>query len=98
MNQGAEYRSPGVSTPVNAVQFKDRSFIRLQDVSFSYSLPNSLMDKINIQNLKFFLSGKNLITLTDWDGWDPETGQGLAISSDGLPVMKSITFGLDISF
>jgi TonB-linked SusC/RagA family outer membrane protein len=97
-NPGADYVVPGISVPVGATPYKDRSFIRLQDISFSYNLDSSILEKIGFRNLKLFVSGKNLVTITDWDGWDPETGQGLSISNSALPVMKSYTFGLDISF
>jgi len=97
-NPGARFNSPGVSTPIYASHYRDRSFIRLQDISLAYNMGSHLMEKIGLQNIKLYASGKNLLTFTDWDGWDPETGQGLGISNSGLPVMKSITFGLDISF
>ncbi|MBC7000330.1 TonB-dependent receptor [Cytophaga sp. FL35] len=98
LNPNSTYRRLGVNAPVTAQRFFDRSFVRLQDVSLSYRLPQDVLDNIGIQNLKLFLSGKNLVTWTDWEGWDPETGQGLDSSNSGLPVMKSVTFGLDISF
>lgn len=97
-NPDATYRRPGITGPVTARRFFDRSFIRLQDISLSYNLPSDVTERIGFQGLKIFLSGKNLLTISDWEGWDPETGQGLALSSSGLPVMKSITFGLDLSF
>ncbi|BFP42657.1 TonB-dependent receptor [Flavobacteriaceae bacterium GF1] len=97
-NPNATYRRPGLLGPVTARRFFDRSFIRLQDISLAYNLPNKVLESMGFQGLKLFLSGKNLITLTDWEGWDPETGQGLDAAFDGLPVMRSITFGLDLSF
>lgn len=95
-NPNSTYRRLGVNAPITANRYFDRSFVRLQDVSLAYNLNSEVLDRIGVKNLKLFLSGKNLVTLTDWEGWDPETGQDL--SSSGLPVMKSITFGFDISF
>ncbi len=104
-NPNARYRRPDLVGPVTARRFFDRSFIRLQDISLAYNLPDKVLERIGFQSLKLFLSGKNLITLTDWEGWDPETGQGLDFSAtrnnqtiEFLPVMQSITFGLDLSF
>lgn len=112
-NPGATYRRPGLTGPVTARRFFDRSFVRLQDISLSYNLPGDVVERIGFQGLKIFISGKNLITWTDWEGWDPETGQGLQIGnrtetdpetgqqvtvSNALPVMKSVTFGIDLSF
>ena len=44
-------------------------------------------------NINIYMSGKNLLTFTKWKGWDPEAGSGYY----GLPVMKSFTFGLNIT-
>jgi len=73
--------------PIMATKYQSRSFIRLQDVSLAYALKPSV---------KLFLSGKNVLTFTKWDGWDPETGAGAIIGS--FPTMKSYTLGVDISF
>ena len=54
------------------------------------------MEKYNIHNLKFYVSGKNLLTLTKWPGWDPETGE--KITRNGLPVLKSISIGVNVEF
>ena len=56
-----------------------------------------MAEKIGVQKLKLFVSGKNLLTLTDWEGWDPETGQGLGPTDASLPVMRGFAFGLDIT-
>lgn len=97
-NPNAKYSLPGITSPVSFSPYQDRSFIRLQDVSFSYNLTKELLSKAGINDLKFFISGKNLLTFTKWDGWDPETGAGLGISNSGLPVMKSITLGVEVAF
>jgi len=73
-----------------------RNFVRLQDVSLSYNLPKDMLTNLNIENVKVYVSGKNLVTLTNWPGWDPETGED--ISRDGRPVMSSFTFGLNVEF
>src|SRR5699024_7928828 len=55
--------------------YMSRSFIRLQDVTLSYNFKDGFPNS-PIKNLSIFLSGKNLLTWTDWKGWDPETNQG----------------------
>jgi hypothetical protein len=77
-------------------QYQQRSFVRLQNISFSYVFDKNFTKKLGILNLKAYVSGQNLFTWTKWDGWDPETGEGLTMS--GSPVLKSFTAGLDISF
>ena len=76
--------------------YSQRNFIRLQDLSLSYSVPKKILSKLKIQNLKLFVSGKNLLTLTKWDGWDPETG--VSMTPSGLPITKSYTVGIDLKF
>lgn len=97
-NPDATFRRPGPDAAIGGRRYFSRSFVRLQDISLSYSLDQDLAERIGLQSLKVFLSGKNLLTITDWEGWDPETGQGLgATQGTALPVMKGVTFGVDIS-
>ncbi|WP_420322205.1 SusC/RagA family TonB-linked outer membrane protein [Flagellimonas sp.] len=72
-----------------------RNFVRLQDVSLAYSFDKKLASKIGVNNLKLFISGKNLATWTKWDGWDPEAGVGFQV---GRPVMASYTLGVNVEF
>lgn len=77
-------------------RYTQRNFIRLQDVSLSYKFPQHMLRNSFIQNLILYVSGKNLATLTNWPGWDPETGEGM--TRDGRPVLTSFTFGIDVEF
>ena len=97
-NPDARYPNPWVGSPVNnqARAYYQRNFVRLQDVSLAYTFDKRITDKFKAQNLKLFVSGKNLLTLTQWDGWDPETDQD--IGSQAFPVMKSWSVGLEVSF
>ena len=76
--------------------FQQRSFVRLQDVSLSYRFGGNWVKSLNIQNLNVYVSGKNLATWTKWEGWDPETNQGLINS--GRPVMKGFAAGVNLTF
>jgi hypothetical protein len=59
-------------------------------------LPSNILKKIKAQSVSVFVSGKNLVTWTNWEGWDPETGQGLDIG--GRPVMKALSVGIHITY
>jgi TonB-linked SusC/RagA family outer membrane protein len=97
-NPTAKYSNPWVGTPVpGSRRYFQRNFTRLQDVSLSYALDKQLLKQMNVQSLKVFISGKNLWTSTDWEGWDPETGQGVS-SLQPFPVMKSYSMGLELTF
>ncbi|WP_199117861.1 SusC/RagA family TonB-linked outer membrane protein [Pedobacter sp. ASV28] len=65
-------------TGAGANKLYDRSFIRLENISFGYSLPKQLISKWDIQKVKVFGSVRNVATWQkDWEYGDPETG-GLA--------------------
>jgi hypothetical protein len=97
-NPNAKYRRLGNYPSVLGENFHpltSRSFVRLQDVTLSYTFTPQILEKVGLKMLKVYLSGKNLATWTDWDGWDPETGQGFI---NGFPVMKSYSVGINVEF
>lgn len=92
-NPDAEY-SRSISGPsVGGSRYQQRNFIRLQDITLGYNLPQSWLKPLGIENVNVYMNGKNLLTFTKWDGWDPEAGQGYF----GRPVLKSFTFGLNVT-
>lgn len=78
---------------------QSRTFVRLQDLSLSYTLPKSLINTVYISNMKVYFAAKNLFTITDWDGGDPEIAQtiGTGYKYD-YPLSRTFSFGLNISF
>jgi len=98
-NPNARYRQIGYYTASLGESFSpyiQRNFVRLQNATLSYSLPKRITEKIKFNRVKFFLNSKNLLTISDWDGWDPETGTGLDRSA--YPLLKSYTIGLNVEF
>jgi tonB-linked outer membrane protein, susC/ragA family len=73
--------------------YSDRSFIRVQEVSLSYRFPQKFLTKYRLSNLSVFLSGKNLLTFTDWLGTNPES-----ISSERYPIARTYTLGFKLGF
>jgi TonB-dependent starch-binding outer membrane protein SusC len=78
--------------------YSDRSFVRLQDVSLGYEVPQKLLSKLHINTLQIFASGKNLATWTDWKGWDPEFGSGSREPGNNGPLLKTFTAGINLTF
>ncbi|MFC4476379.1 TonB-dependent receptor [Flavobacterium chungangensis] len=70
----------------------DASFIKLKNVSASYTIPLSERSQKIIKNVRISLQGQNLVTFTKYRGFDPET-QGLA-----LPPLRTITLGTQLTF
>lgn len=95
-NPDAKYPRSRATPTITPVVYQDRSFIRLQDISLSYRFTGRWVNKAKIQNLNIFVSGKNLATWTNWEGWDPETNSGL--TNDGRPVLKGYSLGINVTF
>ena len=96
-NPDAKYARSAVAPTITPTLYQDRSFIRLQDISLSYRFSGNWVNKLKLQNINVYVSGKNLATWTKWEGWDPEVpGQGL--TNDGRPVLKGYAFGINATF
>ncbi|KAA9034381.1 TonB-dependent receptor [Ginsengibacter hankyongi] len=72
---------------------KNSSYLRLQYVNLTYSLPRSICDKIKISNVTFILSGTNLFTITKFNYYDPA-----AADMNSYPTMRSLTMGANVVF
>jgi len=74
---------------------RDMSMLRLKDVEIGYSFPTKWTKKWGMSNARIFGRGANLLTVSDFKLWDPELD-----TSNGCryPIMKSLSFGLDIKF
>lgn len=96
-NTGARYQRPGIagSDGIAGDRWAPRSFVRLQNVRLSYDFDAAGLDRFGIKKLRLFFSGKNLITITKWEGWDPETG--VRIDDSTRPVMRNFSFGINIT-
>jgi hypothetical protein len=87
MNDVDANRMAGVSTSI----YENASFVRVKDVTLSYDFPNTLIRKIGGKRLTAYLTGRNLFTLTEWRGLDPELNDQRSI-----PLQREFVFGLQI--
>ena len=51
---------------------EDGSYLRLKVLQLGFTFPKQLIEKININKLRIYVSGENLFTITNYSGWDPE--------------------------
>ena len=77
---------------------EDASFIRLKMVQLSYNLPQSLLMKTNgiIKGAKVFVVGRNLLTFTDYRGYDPEVNSNVSLGN--YPNTRQYSVGAQITF
>ena len=95
-NPDGKFAITWVTPTIAGTLYQQRNFVRLQDLTLTYDLDKKFAKKIGAKNLALSISGKNLLTFTDWIGWDPELGVGAGHSSK--PVMRSYSFGIDLTF
>jgi len=72
-------------------------YLRIKDVTLSYSLPQKALDKVRIKGLRFFVSGLNLYCFNDVNYWDPEMGV-TGTGAGAYPLTKSFVGGVELSF
>ena len=72
--------------------YQDASYFRLRTISLGYTFPRQLTQKININNLKIYCTGTNLLTSTKFKSYSPELTPG------SYPEAKQVIFGLNVSF
>ncbi|WP_341221484.1 SusC/RagA family TonB-linked outer membrane protein [Polaribacter atrinae] len=86
---------------------EDGSYTRLRYVSLNYKLSKKLLDRLPISNLEFSLTGRNLLTITNYSGVDPEInafgggvpGAGsVGVDNLGTPNTKGFDLGLKLTF
>ncbi|NBC84371.1 MAG: SusC/RagA family TonB-linked outer membrane protein [Bacteroidetes bacterium] len=70
---------------------EDGSYLRLKDLQLGYSLPQNLLNRINVKRLRIFVAAQNLLTFTKYSGFDPEIGT----SNKGWNVNKGLDIGID---
>jgi len=86
---------------------EDASYLRIQNIQLGYSLGTGLLDKLNLSNLRIFVSVQNLFTFTDYRSFNPEVGTLTTGSQSSLtrgidfgayPIPRTIEGGIQIDF
>lgn len=111
------WQKPGDITNVPEARFGDRNgnasstrylfnadFIRLRNMILGYTLPDNLLNKEGFDAIRIYLSGINLLTITDFPGYDPgSTEDVVAFEASGVTAMspppaRTYSLGVNISF
>jgi hypothetical protein len=102
-----EWQKPGDITDVpsafndlhaETTRFIEKTdYLRLRNVMLSYSLPESILNKIKLRSVRVFAQGQNLYVWHNFLGYDPEVVTGV-LGGAAYPQLKTVTFGLNIGF
>ena len=76
--------------------YKPTSFLRVQDLSLSYTVPSAWVNAAKLKSVRIFASVRNLATFTKWPGWDPETGMD-PTRPNLDPMPRTYTLGINVS-
>jgi TonB-linked SusC/RagA family outer membrane protein len=105
---GTSDKVPRVTTAATAnnvfsdYYVENASMIRIQNIQLGYTFPESIAEKIRIDDLKVFVGVNNLLTLTRYIGFDPAASSGSPIGggfdSGFYPVPRIYTVGLNLNF
>ncbi len=87
------------------VHIEDGSFIRLKNLQLGYTIPARISQRAGISNLRIYVSGQNLLTFTNYGGFDPEIGTGntgrfldFGIDRAAYPQSRVFTTGISVTF
>lgn len=86
----------------NDYYMEDGDYVRLRNITLGYNLPKKTLEKLSLSKLRFYVAGQNLITITDYTGYDPEVGNN-GFSTRGIdkgtyPVTSQVRAGVQLEF
>ena len=74
-------------------------YLRFKTIQIGYTFPGNTISKVGAKKLRLFVTGENLLTLTDYTGFDPEIGGNvMGIDKGYYPQARSFMFGLNLQF
>ena len=77
---------------------EDGSYVKLRNLNIGYTLPTSVVEKIKLSNLRFYVTAQNLFAIKKTWGEDKFTGMDPENPGTGYPMPLSLYFGLNVSF
>jgi hypothetical protein len=96
---------PNGNNRVSDLFIEDGSYLRVKNVTLSYSFPNKWISKAGLRGLRASVGVQNLLTITDYKGYDPEIGMvnyggTIMAGIDGgrYPTVRFYTFSLSADF
>lgn len=102
----ATITDPNDNDVISDRYIEDGSYIRLKNISLGYTLPKKWITKFGMENIRVYMNIQNLLTITGYDGYDPEIGASTAdingysygVDNGRYPSPTTYSFGLSLSF
>lgn len=95
-------QNAGLNTNISNHFVEDGSFMRMKNLQVGYSLPESLLSKARIKQVRVYAAAQNLFTITGYSGLDPEMGAGdpklTGIDQGYFPQARTFMFGINAKF
>ena len=82
---------------------EDGSYLKIKNITLSYNITHPALRKANIARIQPYITLDNMITFTNYSGYDPEMSQYTSATSMGVdwgtyPCVRSVVFGVNIDF
>ena len=109
--------NPGTSIPrvaigntynqnISSRYIEDGSYVRLKNIALGYTFPKSITNKLHLDNLRIYCNLQNVLTITGYDGYDPEIGASttdangyvFGLDNGRYPSPFTCSFGINVSF
>lgn len=100
LRMGSGAADSGINDRFSSFWLEDASYFRLKHIELGYTFPQSILGKLNLKDVRVFVSGENLFTITDYLGYDPEIGTGTSsrLVERRYPLAKVYNFGINVNF
>jgi TonB-dependent starch-binding outer membrane protein SusC len=98
----AVWGDPNQNTRNSSFFVEDGSYTRLKNLVLGFTLPESIAQRGGFRSARIYVQGQNLLTSTDYTGWDPEVNVSGQVSITRgydfytLPQARTITFGFNV--
>lgn len=99
----ANRKQTGNNTRTSTWHVEDGSYLRLQNIALGYTLPEKWTKKFYVEKLRIYVSAQNLVTWTDYSGYNPEVSNRTSALTPGedygtYPLAKTYMVGLNVTF
>ena len=91
---------------ISSRYIEDGSYVRLKNIALGYTFPKSITNKLHLDNLRVYCNLQNVLTITGYDGYDPEIGASttdangyvFGLDNGRYPSPFTCSFGINVSF